>query len=94
MAGVLTFPSARWHGALLTGFADADLHGEVKEFGIAVLHLGLVEEEQDEILAAGLVADDQRLVLDVGADAAAVHLHRRLLSIKPQRQKNQESVNH
>ena len=45
-----------------------------------MLHLGLVEEEQDQILAAGLVTDHQRLVLDVGTNTAAVHLHRRLLT--------------
>ena len=43
-----------------------------------MLHFGLVEQLQDQLLARRLVADDQRLVLDVRTQAARVHLHRRL----------------
>jgi hypothetical protein len=41
-----------------------------------VLHLGLVEQHHDQLLAARLVVDDQRLVLNVRPEASAVDLHR------------------
>jgi hypothetical protein len=41
-----------------------------------VLHLGLVEQHHDQLLAARLVVDDQRLVFNVGPQASAVDLHR------------------
>ena len=43
-----------------------------------MFHLGLVEQHHDQLFAAGLVVDDQRLVLDVGPKASAIDLHRRL----------------
>lgn len=41
-----------------------------------MLHLGLVEQHHDQLLAARLVVDDQRLVFNVGPQASAVDLHR------------------
>lgn len=47
-----------------------------------MLHLGLVQEHQDELLAARLVVDDQSFVLDIRAEASAVDFHRRLYAHK------------
>ena len=44
---------------------DVDVHGEVEELGISVLHLVLAEEQPDELFGGCLVCHAQRLILDV-----------------------------
>jgi len=60
-----------------------------------VLHLGLVEEHHDELFAARLVVDDQRLVFNIRPEAATVDFHRCLFKrkIKKVRGENQQKVN-
>lgn len=47
-----------------------------------MLHLGLVEEHHDELFAARLVVDDQRLVFNIRPEAATVDFHRCLFKRK------------
>jgi len=53
---------------------DSDVHGQVEELGISVLHLELAQQHPDDFGGRRVSADAQSFVLDVGAQTLGENL--------------------
>ena len=56
------------------GLLHGDVHGQVEQLGVPVLHPTLGEQHEDELPAGHVLGHDHCLVLDVGGQALGVHL--------------------
>ena len=55
-----------------------DLHGEIIEIRVSMLHFELLQEHHDDLLRRSRSVDAQRFILDVGTEHSSVNFHHHL----------------